>query len=53
MSWCCGDEIARLIVFLFVDLSGDKAEIPSGIQSGHPPTNSDFFFSDLVYDTQA
>ncbi|KAI0684284.1 ELMO/CED-12 family-domain-containing protein [Cytidiella melzeri] len=35
-----------------LNLSGDKAEIPSGIQSGHPPTNSDFFFSDLVYDTQ-
>jgi hypothetical protein len=36
--------------FVGLDLSGDKAEIPSGIQSGHPPTNSDFFFSDLVYD---
>ncbi|KAI0091646.1 ELMO/CED-12 family-domain-containing protein [Irpex rosettiformis] len=35
-----------------LNLSGDKAEIPSGIQSGHPPMNSDFFFSDLVYDTQ-
>ncbi|KAI0343291.1 hypothetical protein BDW22DRAFT_1264593 [Trametopsis cervina] len=35
-----------------LNLSGDKAEIPSGIQGGHPPTNSDFFFSDLLYDTQ-
>jgi len=35
-----------------LNLSGDKAEIPSGISGGHPPTNNDFFFSDLVYDTQ-
>lgn len=30
-----------------VDLSGDMADIPSGIVAGAPPTNSDFFFSDL------
>jgi len=34
-----------------LNLSGDKAEIPSGIHAGHPPTNSDFFFSEL-YDSQ-
>lgn len=36
----------------WTDLSGDKAEIPSGIVQGQPPTNNDFFFSDLLYDTQ-
>ena len=30
-----------------VDLSGDKVEIPSGLTSGPPPANNDFFFSDL------
>ncbi|KAI0046206.1 hypothetical protein FA95DRAFT_1670994 [Auriscalpium vulgare] len=34
-----------------LDLSGDKVEIPSGLIAGPPPTNSDFFFSDL-YDPQ-
>lgn len=34
-----------------LNLSGDKAEIPSGIHAGHPPANSDFFFSEL-YDSQ-
>ncbi|THH18452.1 hypothetical protein EW146_g2541 [Bondarzewia mesenterica] len=34
-----------------LDLSGDKVEIPSGLTAGPPPTNSDFFFSDL-YDPQ-
>lgn len=34
------------------DLSGDRADIPSGIVQGQPPTNNDFFFSDLLYDTQ-
>jgi engulfment/cell motility protein 1 len=33
--------------FLLVDLSGDKVEIPSGLIAGPPPTNNDFFFSDL------
>ncbi|CAL1714582.1 unnamed protein product [Somion occarium] len=35
-----------------LNLSGDRAEIPSGIVAGPPPTNNDFFFSDLLYDTQ-
>ncbi|OBZ74056.1 Engulfment and cell motility protein 3 [Grifola frondosa] len=35
-----------------LDLSGEKVEIPSGLVAGPPPTNSDFFFSDLSYDTQ-
>ncbi|TFY79819.1 hypothetical protein EWM64_g4192 [Hericium alpestre] len=34
-----------------LDLSGDKVEIPSGLVAGAPPTNNDFFFSDL-YDPQ-
>lgn len=34
------------------DLSGDRADIPSGIVQGQPPTNNDFYFSDLLYDTQ-
>ncbi|KAF8479572.1 ELMO/CED-12 family-domain-containing protein [Russula ochroleuca] len=34
-----------------LDLSGDKVEIPSGLAAGPPPTNNDFFFSDL-YDPQ-
>jgi engulfment/cell motility protein 1 len=36
---------------LRIDLSGDKVEIPSGLTSGPPPANNDFFFSDL-YDPQ-
>lgn len=35
-----------------LDLSGDRAEIPSGIVQGQPPTNNDFYFSDLLYDPQ-
>jgi hypothetical protein len=31
--------------------AGDKVEIPSGLTSGPPPANNDFFFSDL-YDPQ-
>ncbi|KAG5637290.1 hypothetical protein H0H81_005085 [Sphagnurus paluster] len=31
-----------------LDLSGEKVEIPSGLVAGPPPTNTDFFFSDLV-----
>lgn len=30
------------------DLSGEKVDIPSGLVSGPPPTNADFFFSDLL-----
>ncbi|KAI0832131.1 ELMO/CED-12 family-domain-containing protein [Trametes gibbosa] len=36
-----------------LDLSGEKVEIPSGLVAGPPPTNSDFFFSDLAYDAAA
>ena len=36
-----------LPLFLPLDLSGDKVEIPSGLATGSPPTNNDFFFSDL------
>ncbi|TFK85502.1 hypothetical protein K466DRAFT_494625 [Polyporus arcularius HHB13444] len=36
-----------------LDLSGEKVEIPSGLVAGPPPTNSDFFFSDLAYDPPA
>ncbi|GBE86653.1 hypothetical protein SCP_0905330 [Sparassis crispa] len=37
-----------------LDLSGERVEIPSGLLAGPPPSNSDFFFSDLsyAYDTQ-
>jgi engulfment/cell motility protein 1 len=30
-----------------LDLTGEKVDIPSGLVAGHPPTNTDFFFSDL------
>ncbi|KAF5350216.1 hypothetical protein D9758_007797 [Tetrapyrgos nigripes] len=30
-----------------LDLSGEMVEIPSGLAAGPPPTNTDFFFSDL------
>ena len=40
-----------LTPFSFLDLSGDKVEIPSGLTAGAPPVNNDFFFSDL-YDPQ-
>ncbi|KAI0741714.1 ELMO/CED-12 family-domain-containing protein [Daedaleopsis nitida] len=33
-----------------LDLSGERVEIPSGLVAGPPPTNSEFFFSDLSYD---
>ncbi|EIW58176.1 uncharacterized protein TRAVEDRAFT_167623 [Trametes versicolor FP-101664 SS1] len=36
-----------------LDLSGERVEIPSGLVSGPPPMNSDFFFSDLAYDAPA
>lgn len=31
----------------WVDLSGEMVEIPSGLAAGPPPSNTDFFFSDL------
>lgn len=31
-----------------LDLSGEQVEIPSGLVAGPPPTNTDFFFSDLI-----
>ncbi|KAF7309761.1 ELMO domain-containing protein [Mycena indigotica] len=31
-----------------LDLSGEMVEIPSGLVAGPPPSNTDFFFSDLV-----
>ncbi|RDB23704.1 Engulfment and cell motility protein 1 [Hypsizygus marmoreus] len=31
-----------------LDLSGEMVEIPSGLVAGPPPTNTDFFFSDLM-----
>ncbi|KAF7294500.1 ELMO domain-containing protein [Mycena kentingensis (nom. inval.)] len=31
-----------------LDLSGEMIEIPSGLVAGPPPTNTDFFFSDLM-----
>ena len=34
------------------DLAGEKVEIPSGLIAGPPPPTSDFFFSELPYDTQ-
>ncbi|TDL23950.1 hypothetical protein BD410DRAFT_129883 [Rickenella mellea] len=34
-----------------LDLSGEKVDIPSGLLAGPPPTNTDFFFSDLTYNT--
>lgn len=30
-----------------IDLSGERVEIPSGLIAGAPPTNTDFFYSDL------
>ncbi|TFK39866.1 ELMO/CED-12 family-domain-containing protein [Crucibulum laeve] len=31
-----------------LDLSGEMVEIPSGLVAGPPPTNTDFFFSELM-----
>jgi len=31
-----------------LDLSGERVEIPSGLTAGPPPSNLDFFFSDLM-----
>ncbi|KAJ7066643.1 ELMO/CED-12 family-domain-containing protein [Mycena amicta] len=31
-----------------LDLSGEMVEIPSGLVAGPPPSNTDFFFSDLM-----
>jgi engulfment/cell motility protein 1 len=36
------------IVVPFSDLSGEMVEIPSGLVAGPPPTNTDFFFSELM-----
>ena len=33
-----------------IDLTGERVEIPSGLNAGQPPTNTDFFFSDLFVD---
>lgn len=30
------------------DLTGEKVDIPSGLVAGPPPSNADFFFSDLL-----
>lgn len=35
-----------------LDLAGERVEIPSGLVAGPPPQNTDFFFSDLTYDSQ-
>lgn len=35
-----------------LDLSGEKVDIPSGLVAGPPPTNCDFFYSNLPYETQ-
>ncbi|EIN09566.1 hypothetical protein PUNSTDRAFT_66959 [Punctularia strigosozonata HHB-11173 SS5] len=32
-----------------LDLSGEKVDIPSGLSAGPPPTNMDYFFSELSY----
>lgn len=34
--------------FDLADLSGEMVEIPSGLIPGPPPTNTEFFFSDLI-----
>jgi len=31
-----------------LDLTGEKVDIPSGLVAGPPPSNTDFFFSDLL-----
>ncbi|KAH7890792.1 ELMO/CED-12 family-domain-containing protein [Phlebopus sp. FC_14] len=31
-----------------LDLTGERVDIPSGLAAGHPPTNTDFFFADLL-----
>ena len=30
-----------------LDLSGERVDIPSSLAAGPPPSNTDFFFSDL------
>ena len=32
----------------FIDLSGEKVDIPTSLPAGPPPLNTDFFFSDPV-----
>lgn len=45
--------VAASVLRSALDLSGERVEIPSGLVSGPPPMNSDFFFSDLAYDAPA
>ena len=33
---------------MHLDLSGEMVQIPSGLVAGPPPSNTDFFFSDLM-----
>jgi len=35
-----------------LDLTGEKVDIPAGLVAGPPPSNCDFFFSELSYDIQ-
>ena len=40
--------LPSLNVPLIADLTGEKVDIPSGLVAGPPPSNTDFFFSDLL-----
>ena len=44
--------VCLVLIVARADLTGEKVDIPSGLAMGNPPSNCDFFFSDLTYDTQ-
>jgi engulfment and cell motility protein 1 len=46
------DEFSVSMTHYLTDLAGEKVDIPSGLVAGPPPTNTDFYFSDLTYDSQ-
>jgi engulfment/cell motility protein 1 len=46
MRQCCVTVFIELTVD--PDLSGEMVEIPSGLDPGLPPSNTDFFFADLI-----
>lgn len=51
-GYVLGSPLFGQLLMFEADLAGEKVEIPSGLVAGPPPPTSDFFFSDLPYDTQ-
>lgn len=48
MCSCIALSIPEAQWTFIVDLTGEKVDIPSGLVAGPPPSNTDFFFSDLL-----